>query len=117
MSEQGRCFSIGLGNFVWASGGGRGKVGGSRKKFTGGERKTEGQMRLFRARGMAEFSEVASGSATQSLWLRHGKVKSQVSGIDRSQFPGRRAVGEIKGGGRQGRRANDRVKKRVCRFG
>ena len=47
-------------------------------------------MRLHRARGSAELREVASGSATQSLWLRNGKVGSQVSGIDRIRFPGRR---------------------------
>ena len=53
-------------------------------------------MRLFRERGSAEFREVASGSATQGLWLRNGKVRSQVSGIDRSRFPGRRTVREIR---------------------
>ena len=42
---------------------------------------------------------------------------SQVSGIDRSQFPGRRAVGEVRRGGRRGRRASDRAKKRVHRCG
>ena len=43
-------------------------------------------MRLHRVRGSAELRKVASGSATQSLWLRNGKVRCQVSGIDRSQF-------------------------------
>ena len=57
--------------------------------------------------------EVTSGSATQSLWLRNGKVGSQVSGIDLSRFPGRRTVGEIRRGGR---RASNRAKKRVYRF-
>ena len=52
-------------------------------------------MRLHRARGSAELREVASGSATQSLWLRNGKVGSQVTGIDRSRFPGRRTVGKL----------------------
>ena len=79
----------GIGNFVWASGSGGGKVGGSRKKFSGGERRAEGRVRLFRARGTAELKEVASGSATQGLWRRNGKVRSQVSGVDRSRFPGR----------------------------
>ena len=43
-----------------------------------------------------ELREVASGSATQGLWLRNGKVRSQLSGIDRSRFPGRtvRKLGE-----------------------
>ena len=62
-------------------------------------------MRLLRARGSAELREVASGSTTQGLWLRNGKVKSQVTGIDRSRFPGR-----------GGRRASDMAKKRVHRF-
>ena len=31
----------------------------------------------------------------QSLWLRNGKVESQVSGKDRSWFPGRRTVGKL----------------------
>ena len=72
----------GIGNFVWASGSGGGKVGGSRKKFSGGEKRAEGRMRLLRARGSGELRNVASGSATRRLWLRNGKVRSQVSGVD-----------------------------------
>ena len=53
-------------------------------KFSEGERRAKGRVRLLRARGTAELREVASGSATQGLWLRNGKVGSQVSGIDRS---------------------------------
>ena len=53
-------------------------------------------MRLHRARGSTELREVASASHTQDLWLRNGKVRSQVSGIDRSRFPGRRTVWEIR---------------------
>ena len=83
------------------------KVGGSRKKFNGRERRAKGRVRLHRARGSAELSEVASGSATQSLGLRNRKVRSQVSGIDRSRFPGRRTVGKVRRGGR---RASDRAK-------
>ena len=74
----------GIGNFVSASGSGRGKVGGSRMKFHERERRAEGRVRVFRARGTAELREVASGFATQGLWLRNGKVRSQVSGIDQS---------------------------------
>ena len=70
--------------------------------FSGGEKRAEGRVRLFRARGSAELREVASGSATQGLWLRNGKVGSQVSGVHRSRFPGRRTVWEIRRGGRQG---------------
>ena len=85
----------GIGNFVWASGSGRGEIGGSRKKFSERERKAEGRVRLCRARGSAELRDVASGSDTQGLWLRKGKMRSQVSGIDRSRFPGGRTVGEF----------------------
>ena len=64
-------------------------------KFSGRERRAEGRVRLLRARGLAELSEVASGSATQGLWLRNGKVGYQVSGLDRSRFPGRRTVRKV----------------------
>ena len=56
----------------------RGKVGGRHKKFSG-ERRAKGRVRLLRARGTAELREVASGSAMQRLWLRNGKVGSQVA--------------------------------------
>ena len=115
MPKRGRCFRMGIGNFVWASGSGGGKVGGSRKKFSGREKKAEGRVRLLRARGTAELREVASGSATQGLWLRSGKVISQVSGVDRSRLSGRRTVWEIRREGRRGRRVV-RAKKRVYRF-
>ena len=72
-------------------------------KFSGRERRAKRQMRLHGARGTAELREAASGSATQSLWLRNGKVGSQVRGIDRSRFPGRRTVGEVRRGGKRGR--------------
>ena len=67
-------------------------------KFSGRERRANGRVRLLGARGSAELRKVASGSATQDLWLRNGKVRSQVSGIDRSRFPGRRTVGEVRRG-------------------
>ena len=73
-------------------------------KFSRSERRAKGRVRLLRARGLVELSEVASGSATQSLWLRDGKVRSQVSGIDRSRFPWRRTVRKFRRGGRRGRR-------------
>ena len=52
-------------------------------------------MRLHRARGSAKLSEVASGSAAQGFRLRDGKVRPQVSGINRSRFPGRRTVRKL----------------------
>ena len=58
------------------------------------------------------LGNVASGSATMSLWLRNRKVRSQVSGIDRSRFSGR-IVREIRRGGK---RASDRAKERVYSF-
>ena len=72
-------------------------------KFSEGERRAKERVRLHRARGLAELREVASGSAAQSLSLRNGKVGSQVSGIDRSRFPGRRTVGKDRRGRRRGR--------------
>ena len=71
-----------------------------------GEKRAKGRVRLHRARGSAQLREVASGSATQDLWLRNGKVESQVSGI----------VEKVKRGERRGRRASDIAKKRVYRF-
>ena len=78
-----------------------------------GEQKNEWNSTEHVAR---ELSEVASGSAAQGLWLRNGKVRPQVSGINRSRFPGRRTVRKVRRGGRRGRRASDRAKKRVHRF-
>ena len=48
--------------------------------FSVGERRAEGRMRVIRARGLAELRKIASGSATQGLWLRNGNVRSQVVG-------------------------------------
>ena len=59
----------GIGNFVWVSGNEQGKVDGGCKKFSGGEGKAKGRVKLLRARGSAELEKVASGSATQGLWL------------------------------------------------
>ena len=41
----------GIGDFVWASGSRRVEVCGSRKKFSGGERRVEGRVSLLEARG------------------------------------------------------------------
>ena len=62
-------------------------------KFSERETRAKGRVRLHKARSLAEVRKVASGSATQGLWLRNGKVRSQVSGINQSRFPGRRTVG------------------------
>ena len=45
---------------------------------------------------MTELREVASGSATEGLWLRNGKVESQVSGVDRSRFLGKEQLGKLR---------------------
>ena len=69
-------------------------------------------MRLLRARGgSAELGNVASGSATQSLWLGHRKVGPQLIDEDQSRLPGRGTVGEVRRG-----RASDRAKERIRRF-
>ena len=86
-------------------------------KFSGREKRAKGRAKLLKTRGSAELSEVASGSATQGLWLRNGKVRSQVSGIDRSRFPGRRTVTKVRREGRRGRRASDRAEKGGYSFG
>ena len=59
------------------------------------ERRAKGRMRILWARASAELRKVASGSATQGLWLRNRKVRSQVSGADRSQLPRRKTVREL----------------------
>ena len=43
-----------------------------------------GGMILLRARGSYEPEQVASGCATQGLWMRNRKVGSQAIGEDRS---------------------------------
>ena len=64
-------------------------------KFSGGERRAEGRVRLHRARDSVELRKVASGSATQGLWMRNGKVGSQVIGIDRCRFLGEEQLGKL----------------------
>ena len=73
-------------------------------------------MRLLRARGSTELGKVASGTATQGLWLRNREVGSQVSGIKQSGLPGRGTVRKVRREGRRGRIASDRVKNRAYRF-
>ena len=68
-----------IGNFVWASSSRGGKFGGSSKKFSWREEGAKGQVRLL-TRGPAELGAVASGSATQELWLGDRKVRSLVIG-------------------------------------
>ena len=73
-------------------------------------------MRLFRTHDSAELGKVASGSATQDIWLGNRKVGYQVVGQNRSRLPARGKVGEMKGGGRRGTRASDRTKEKVHRL-
>ena len=73
---------------MWASGSRRGEVGGSSKKFNVRKRRAERRVRVPRACGMVELKMVASGSATQGLWLRNGKVRSQVSSADQADSLG-----------------------------
>ena len=53
-------------------------------------------MRLLRAHGLVELGKIASGYATQGLWLGDKTVGFQVIGEDQSQFPGRGALGEVR---------------------
>ena len=71
---------------------------------------------MTRARGSVKLGKVASGSATQGIWLGNRKVGSQVIGEDRSRLPGRRAIGEVRRRRRWGRRASTRTKERVHKF-
>ena len=88
-----------IGNFVYASGSGRGEVCDSREKFNGRERGTKGRMKLLRARDSGELGKIVSGSATQGLWLKDRKmIASQIIGEDRSRLPGRRKVEKFKRG-------------------
>ena len=74
-------------NFVWARSRGRNEVGSSHEKFSKGEPIAERGMRFFRAQGSLKLRQVASGSATQNLWLRDRKVRSQVVVINLCRFP------------------------------
>ena len=81
----------GIGNFVWASGSGQGEFKGSRKKFSWGERRAKGRVRLLKARGLVEHGKIAFGSAAQGLWLKDRKV-----GVYRIRLPGRGTVREVR---------------------
>ena len=67
-----------IGNFVWASGSGRGEVCGSHKKFSGGERGS-------RKTNEATPGMWVGGARKGSLWLCYarlltGKRKSDIQG-------------------------------------
>ena len=46
------------------------------RNSAGREKRAEEQVRLIKARGLAELGRVASGSAMQDLWLRDRKVET-----------------------------------------
>ena len=71
--------------------------------FSVREKRAKERVTVLKVRGSAELREVASGSATPGLWLRNGRVGSQVSGIDRTRFPRRRTVREVRREGQRGR--------------
>ena len=52
--------------------------------FSRGERRANGRVRLFSARGSVELGKVGSGSgsAMQGLWLGNRKVVSHLIGED-----------------------------------
>ena len=70
------------------------------RNSVGEEEGAKGRVRLLRARGSAELGKVASGSATQGLWLGDRKMETLVIGEDRSPLPGRKTVREVRGGER-----------------
>ena len=78
--------------------------------------RAERRVRLLRPRGLVDLGKVASGSATQGLWLGDRKVESQIIGENRSQLAGRGTIGEVRRRRRWGRRANDRTKEKIHRF-
>ena len=90
-----KVLSHGIGKYmyIWVSGSVRGKICGSREKFSGGEGKAERRTRLLGTPGLVELGMVAPGSATLDLWLGNSKVRSQVIGKDRSRLPGRGTLG------------------------
>ena len=116
MPERGRCFSMGYATLSGPVAVEGERLDAAARNSVEEKEEAEGRVRLLRARGTAELREVASGSATQGLWLKKKKVGSQVSGVEQNRFPGRRTVGEVRRGGRQGRRASDTAEKRVHRF-
>ena len=87
MPERGRCFSNGIGNFVYTSGSGRGEICCSREKFCGGEGGAEKKKKNKTPQGTWQ------GKAwTGSLWLCYakplaGKQKSTISCSRRRRKP------------------------------
>ena len=71
------------------------------------------EMRLFETRSPTELRLVASSSATQSLWLRDRKVRSQIVGKNRRRHPEIGAVGEVMGGGRRKSRASNGARNKI----
>ena len=49
---------------------------------------------------MAKLREIASGSATQGLWLGNRKVGSRLISEHRIRLPGKGIVGEARRGGK-----------------
>ena len=87
MPERGRCFSVGQATLSGPVAVKEKRLETATTKFS---KRAEGQVRLLRARGLKELRKLASGFATQDFWLRNGKVRSQVSGLDQSRFPWRK---------------------------
>ena len=56
----------------------------------------------------ARLGQIASGSATQGLWLGNRKLRSQIVGEDRSRPLGRRTVGEVRRRGNEEEPATER---------
>ena len=97
-----------IGNFVWASGSGRGKIWGSHKKLSGREGGAERRMRLLRACGLVELGQIAFCYARSLA----GEQKNRISSSRRrpKQTLWERNSWEVSG---EGRRINDRTKERI----
>ena len=53
-------------------------------------------MKLFTTRDSVELEKIASGFATQGLWLEDRRVGSQVVGEDRRRLSASRTVGKVR---------------------
>ena len=73
------------------------------------------EMTLLMAVSLTEVRHIASCSAAKSLWLKHGKVRPQVVGINRGRFRGKRIVGKVKKTKGRSRTSNS-SKEKIKRF-
>ena len=85
------------------------EICGSHNKFSGKEGRAERGMRLLRARSQSELEKVTSDSDTQDLWMRNGKVGSELVGVVKYRLPGRSTVGKVRKGGITSDRMEEKI--------